>query len=130
MKLDRSRFRSLLCRLRCSLPRPSRIPWLIVALLLLSDVSLLSQSSSKEYQLKAAFLFNFTKFVEWNAGASGGPITIVILGSPAFGNEVENAVRNRKVNGRPLSVKSARNAAEARDAHLLFISAEEDGRVA
>ena len=41
-----------------------------------------------EYQVKAAFLLNFTKFVDWPAGAFAGsdsPITICILGNDPFG---------------------------------------------
>jgi hypothetical protein len=106
--------------------------WPLVCLLLFIDPSLHAQSGSKEHQLKAAFLFNFTKFVEWDKGSFSSPdaaLVIGVLGSTAFGNEVERAVDGRKVNGRALVVRKLRSATESRSVHLLFISAEEDGTV-
>jgi YfiR/HmsC-like len=48
-----------------------------------------------EYQVKAAFLFNFTKFVEWPQQAfknASDPMSICVLGSNPFGNSLEEAV--------------------------------------
>jgi len=107
--------------------------WPLICLLLMCNTPIQAQSGSKEHQLKAAFLFNFTKFVEWDAASfdsPDAPLVIGILGSNAFGNEVEHAVKGRKVNGRPLVVRKLRSAGEARGTHLLFISSEEDGHAA
>src|SRR4051794_4694299 len=61
-----------------------------------------------EYQVKAAFLFNFTKFVEWppdRFADSETPIVIAVLGRNPFGDELENLVRNRLVNGRRIVIR-------------------------
>lgn len=88
-------------------------------------------SASREYQLKAAFLYNFTKFIEWPpqsfSGASA-PIVIGVLGDSPFGAQLVQVVKDRNVNGRSIVVRRVETAAEARSAHLLFVGADEDGR--
>jgi hypothetical protein len=86
---------------------------------------------SKEYQLKAAFLYNFAKFVEWppqSFASADSPIVIAVLGNSPFGDELQKAVAGRKINGRAIVVRSAQSAGAARGAQLLFVSAAEDGR--
>src|SRR5437867_180076 len=59
-------------------------------------------SIPKEYQIKAAFLYNFTKFVEWPEPAFAdpkSPIVIGVLGPNPFGGELAKAIEGRKVNG-------------------------------
>jgi|SRR5437762_13600142 len=61
---------------------------------------------ASEYQVKAAFLFNFAKFVEWPADAftsADAPLQICVLGQDPFGNEFE-AIENKRVSGRRLEV--------------------------
>jgi hypothetical protein len=89
-------------------------------------------TSAKEYQVKAAFLYNFTKFVEWppkRFPASDSPIVIGVLGKNPFGTELENAIKDRKVNGRSFAFKTIVAPEEAKAVHLLFIPASEDHRV-
>jgi hypothetical protein len=86
-----------------------------------------------EYQLKAAFLFNFAKFVEWPAGAfseAKSPMIIGVLGDNPFGAELERTIRDKTVNGRPLQIKEYRSLSEARACHILFVSNSEKKRLA
>jgi hypothetical protein len=88
---------------------------------------------SREYQIKAAFLYNFTKFVEWPPGrfpAPDSPIVIGLLGGNPFGNELLTIVRNRKVNGRAIEVRVVTTAAEAASVHVLFASAGQEAQAA
>ena len=57
-----------------------------------------------EGQVKAAFLFNFAKFVQWPTD-SRGPLVIGIIGDDAFGDVVEKVVRGRTVSGRDLAAR-------------------------
>lgn len=87
---------------------------------------------SKEYQLKAAFLFNFTRFIEWPADrftGEGSPIVIGVFGHNPFDVELENMVKGRTVNGRTLVVRSVATAEAARSVHLLFVPAGEENRL-
>jgi YfiR/HmsC-like len=75
---------------------------------------------SIEYRVKAAFLFNFTKFVEWPAERSAPePLTICIAAFNPFGSVLEEIVHDESVNGRPLQVRVTRDAAQC---DVLFIA--------
>jgi hypothetical protein len=84
---------------------------------------------SKEYQLKAAFLFNFTKFVEWPAGRFAddtSPIVIGVLGRNPFEDKLANLVKDRLVNGRAIVVRSVTAADDPRTVHVLFVPGGEE----
>ncbi len=86
----------------------------------------------KEYQLKAAFLYNFTKFIEWPPARfadANSPIVIGVLGENPFGGELEKIVRGRTVNGRAILVRTVNNAGEGSAVHLLFVPAGEEPRL-
>ena len=87
---------------------------------------------SKEQQLKAAFLYNFTKFIEWPPSrfADGNsPIVVGVLGRNSFSDELEKIVKDRTVNGRAITVRVVTEAAEVPAVHLLFIPAAEETRL-
>ena len=59
-------------------------------------------AAATEYEVKAAFLLNFAKFVDWPASsfpASDSPMVIGVLGDDLFGGIHGNTVRNEKVKG-------------------------------
>lgn len=85
-----------------------------------------------EYQVKAAFIFNFTKFTDWPTNASAPPntpIVIGIVGQDPFGNTLDDVVSGESVRGRPLVVKRLRVEEDLRSCHLLFISRSEKDRL-
>ena len=77
---------------------------LVVALALASTV-LQGQEVPLEYRVKAAFLFNFAKFVEWPPDAVGGPLQICVAGRNVFGDALADTVRGENINGRPLAIR-------------------------
>ena len=90
------------------------------------------ESPPTEYQLKAAFLLNFAKFVEWPPAAfakADAPIVLGILGENPFGDAIEQMVRDKTINNRPLVVKGFRSSAEATNCHILFIATSEKARL-
>jgi hypothetical protein len=87
---------------------------------------------TKENQLKAAFVYNFTKFIEWPAtrfADETSPIVIGVLGRNPFGGELEKIVEGRTVAGRAILVKLIHTADEAPAVHLLFVPAGEESRL-
>lgn len=64
-----------------------------------------AQEVSKEYRVKAAFLYNFVKYVEWPAHAATGPIVICVAGRNPFGNLLADTVRGETVAGRTLDAR-------------------------
>jgi hypothetical protein len=78
-----------------------------------------------EYQLKAVFLFNFTKFVEWPADAFNSdqePFVIGVLGGNPFGSYLEDVGAGEKVNGHPLVIKYFKTLDEVKSCHILFVN--------
>ena len=78
-----------------------------------------------EYRLKAVFLYNLARFVEWPGGSqdqNGEAIVIGILGDDPFGPILESTIRGKNVDGRQLRVKRMEHVAETGSCHLLFIS--------
>lgn len=86
-----------------------------------------AEEEASEYQIKGAFLFKFASFVEWPDGVFAddkSPLVIGILGDDPFGREFDESIKGRTVGGRPVIVKRFR-AADAAQAHILFISSSE-----
>jgi hypothetical protein len=86
---------------------------------------------SREYEIKAAFLFNFTRFMEWPVESfadPASPIVIGVIGTDPFGAELASVVQGRRVNGRALVARYISTEEDARAAHLLFVglTREED----
>lgn len=87
-----------------------------------------AQSQPSEYDLKAAFLFNFAKFVEWPPDAfaeTNSPIVIGILGNNVFGDTLEKIINDRKVNNRGFQFVHFDSSSEATNCQILFISTSE-----
>src|SRR5271168_2290238 len=82
-----------------------------------------------EYQVKAAFLFNFLKFVDWPAAASDVPFVIGVLGHDPFGEVLDNTVRGKIVSGRHIEVRRYSRIGEVKDCNLLFIGRADSGRL-
>jgi hypothetical protein len=88
--------------------------------------------SADEWQIKSAFIYNFTKFVEWPEAGGGAtqPIVIGVLGEKELAQQLAAVVAGRNVNGRSIEVRPVRTAAEARATQLLFVAAAEESRYA
>ena len=88
--------------------------------------------SLSDYQVKAAYLYYFTTFVDWPPEAFERPdseLVIGVLGEDPFGKILDDTVRGKSVNHRPLVVRRFASIKEARDSHILFISASERDRI-
>ncbi|MCI0415820.1 YfiR family protein [bacterium] len=110
--------------------------WMIRFLLLPFILPLLTSpalpQSPTEYQVKAAFLYYFAKFIEWPHGifpAESTPIFIGILGEDPFELELDETIRGKTANGRELFVKRSEELSELKNCHILFISSAEKERI-
>jgi hypothetical protein len=84
--------------------------------------------SATEYQVKAAFLFNFAKFVEWPADAfptADAPLEICVLGEDPFGRDFEQVIEDKTVNGHRLEVAHPDGVPQARACQILFVASSE-----
>ena len=106
--------------------------FLVVAALLVGQPSSLmsKQEETLEYRIKAAFLYNFARFVEWpdESTRGVGHVVIGILGEDPFGSILDETVRGKKADGRPLLVKRLTNPEEAVSCALVFVGSSERKR--
>ena len=101
--------------------------WIVLVAMLISGgaPSFARGESAPEYTVKAAFLYNFAKFVEWPADAFAGPASPIVLfvyGADPFGDALKS-LKGKTANGRPVVVRYAANLGELERCHLLFVSA-------
>jgi len=91
-----------------------------------------SGQSIDEYQVKAAFLYNFAKFVEWPSELmenSHEPITICVLGQNPFGKSLANVVNSKTISGHPILIRMIAAIRPGESCHVLFISGSERKRL-
>jgi hypothetical protein len=84
--------------------------------------------SPSEYEVKAAFLYNFARFVEWPAAAlhdPGAPFVIAILGRDPFGSILDETVAGKTVAGRPIEVHRVPRVDDCRNAQIVYVSPSE-----
>jgi hypothetical protein len=79
---------------------------------------------SREYQVKAAFIYNFVQFVDWPASAFAGdssPITIGVLGANPFGDALDHVVEGKTAHGRTLAVRYFSRIEDLEKCQVLFV---------
>ena len=87
---------------------------------------------ASEYDLKAVFLYQFARFVDWPPEAFEGadqPLTIGVLGVDPFGKSLDEIVANEVVGGRKLAVRRYHEVPEKGSCQILFISDSEAERL-
>lgn len=89
------------------------------------------ESVTDEYQVKAAFLYNFAKFVEWPSGTPGrsNSIAICVLGLNPFGRVLEDTVSGKAVDGKTFVVRRVSDGKTAALCQILFVSSSERTRL-
>jgi hypothetical protein len=105
---------------------------MLVSFQIVTAPNVRSQDALSEYQVKAAYLFNFLKFVEWPEDAftdSLAPIVIGIVGDDPFGSALPQVVIGKTVQGRDLVIRKYHAGENLRGASILFVSASEKKRL-
>jgi hypothetical protein len=86
-----------------------------------------------EYQIKAGFFFNFTRFVEWPESAFATPASAIVacvVGETPLTDFLIDAAAGKVVNGRAVSIRRVKPSDDLRLCNLLFISAADQRRTA
>jgi hypothetical protein len=87
------------------------------------------ESPDVETRIKAAFVYNFARFVEWPARSVPGPVRIGILGHGDLGGPVETVIRGKLANGRMIEVAYLNTVADADCCEILLIERSESKHV-
>lgn len=85
-----------------------------------------------EYQVKAAFLYNFARFVEWPSQistASAEPMAICVLGQEPFARVLQDALAGKSVAERELVVRRISDVSKVGSCRILFVGSSERKRL-
>ena len=113
---------------RRSLPRVAA--WLGVACLALAGLAsgAAQREGVDEYQLKAALLGKFVRYITWPSdrlAPAGEPFVVAVLGRDPFGAHVDDTFKDRKVEGHPVVVRRIYDLEGLEKAHILFVPRSE-----
>ncbi len=96
---------------------------LVATLAAVATPRALAQSAVPEDEAKAAFIYNFAKFVEWpdEAFASGDAFIVGVVGDDPFAGVLDRVLRGKVVRDRPLAVRRIARAADVAGCHVIFV---------
>src|SRR6266850_1451791 len=90
------------------------------------------QSKPTEYQVKAAYLYNFGRFVKWPPGLAAGKgdsFPVCVLGRDPFGAILDSTLAGEALEGKPVVIRRISKPQEAGECRILFISSTEEKRL-
>ena len=88
-------------------------------------------ATASEAEVKAAFVYNFAKFVEWPADAfpsPTAPLRFAVFGDEEFTAKLSSLLSDNKAHGRSFEVKRIINPQEAKNYHMVFVTSAESKR--
>ena len=100
--------------------------WLVVGLCAMAP--LVRAQAVDEYAIKAAFLFNFTKFVDIPQGSDASSFLICIVGDDPFGSSIDQVVKGKVANGHPIQVRRVKQFDEVRQCQVAFLGRNESSK--
>ena len=106
-----------------------RIPFSILVCAALAGSVFAEPLAPTEYEIKAAFLYNFAKFVEWPADAfrkEPGALVIGILGNDPFGHDLDDALEGKTIQDKKIVLKRVSDWEQASECNVLFVSASQE----
>jgi hypothetical protein len=113
-------YRALCCALLAVL---ASVGWLDAA----------EQAKPTEYQVKAAYLYNFGRFVKWSQPSNQSPLSsfpICVLGDDHFGPVLDNTVAGERIDNLPITVRRLSSPADATGCRIVFVDRSEEHRLA
>lgn len=104
----------------------------VTLLCLWAAVCIGAQAKPSEYDVKAAYLFNFGKFLRFDGGVSrerGSTFDICILGRDPMDGTLDQIAANESIDHRPVRIRRIADATEGRGCQILFLSASDADRI-
>ncbi len=102
------------------------------SIIVLLQVQFARAQAAFEYELKAAFLYRLTEFVDWPADAfpsGNAPFRICIFGADPFGDALDRVLEGERVKGHPLVAARVTQAEQLAGCHIVFISQSQPERI-
>src|SRR6267154_647572 len=119
--------RHLCVRSRCSFLQFLTV---IIALVFFTTTGLLAQQAKpSEYQVKAAYLYNFGRFIKWPTGVAAGKgdsFPVCVLGRDPFGPILDSTLAGEALDGKPVVIRRIVKPQDGVDCRILFVSSTEE----
>jgi hypothetical protein len=93
---------------------------------------LAQQGKPSEYQVKAAYLYNFGRFVKWPDGIAAGKgdsFPVCVLGRDPFGPILDSTLAGEALEGKPVVIRRITKPPDAADCRILFVSSTEENHL-
>jgi len=119
-------------RLRCDHSLLLRHTIVAFSWLVFAVSSALGQQKPTDFQVKAAYLYNFGRFVEWPTkvtAAQGEPFTVCVLGQDPFGPTLDATLAGERIGGRSVVARRISSPQESEHCQILFLSPTEGSHV-
>jgi hypothetical protein len=100
--------------------------------LIFARIAAAQSTPRSEYEIKAAYLFSFGRFVEWppRPGRDASSFTICVLGADPFGAVLDTTLAGATIRGRRVDARRVTAPDDAASCQIVFISTSEERRVA
>lgn len=98
--------------------------FLLLAALAAANGARAGTGADREDQFKAAYLFNFLKFVEWPASMPSDPITVCFVGADGVHDTLAAGIDGKRAAGRRLVLRRLEASTDLRGCHVLYIEAD------
>lgn len=80
-----------------------------------------NEETRQEYNLKAVFIYNFSRYIQWNEVKDTGPFEIAVIGDSEIINPLNNIAVKKLVNDRKIFIKHFQDISDINSCHILFI---------
>lgn len=99
---------------------------LFVTFFLFGISNIYSQPKSSENNVKAVFIYNFTKYLEWSKEVDSKTFDIVIFGKSDITNPLIEIAKIRKAGEKKINVSQINDISKIPDCHILFVDPSEE----
>ena len=96
----------------------------IISLYLLADDNIKNENNLED-RMKAVFIFNFTKYIQWSDNDTSGTFEIAIIGSSNIIDPLKEIAKNKFINNKQIKIKNCKDIQDIITPHILFISISE-----
>jgi hypothetical protein len=101
----------------------ARVSHVTVLVFVVAQLSGAAQRASLEHEVKAAFVLNFTRYVDWPAARRAAPFRLCVLRDAPFSGRLASVVTGENWHGGAIEVEVVTELRQTQDCHLLYVPA-------
>lgn len=95
---------------------------LLLILFLIGSSRVPKPETTEEYDIKAAFVYKFTNYIDWGVHLSGDEFIIGVMGQSPIKSSLAEIARTKTIKNKKISIHQFYNPEEIRHCQILFIS--------